>query len=124
MISATNARSSISRASCPLRKKRKGGYLLLLALDDDKTRAAPVVKALIFACIAKADDMVVVVVVSSSSSSSFVEQSKNDADVYIHKRGGGSQLVARRQRIERTRGVELCLDTLLLPHKKKATKRG
>ena len=59
MISATNARSSISRASCPLRKKRKGGYLLLLALDDDKTRAAPVVKALVFACIAKADDMVV-----------------------------------------------------------------
>ena len=97
---------------------------MLLALDDDKTRAAPVVKALVFACIAKADDMVVVVVVSSSSSSSFVEQSKNDADVYIHKRGGGSQLVARRQRIERTRGVELCLDTLLLPHKKKATKRG
>jgi hypothetical protein len=88
MISATNARSSISRASCPLRKKRKGGYLLLLALDDDKTRAAPVVKALVFACIAKADDMVVVVVVSSSSSSSFVEQSKNDADVYINKRGG------------------------------------
>ena len=92
MISATNARSSISRASCPLRKKRKGGYLLLLALDDDKTRAAPVVKALVFACIAKADDMVVVVVVSSSSSSSFVEQSKNDADVYINKRGVGSQI--------------------------------
>ena len=91
MISATNARSSISRASCPLRKKRKGGYLLLLALDDDKTRAAPVVKALVFACIAKADDMVVVVV-SSSSSSSFVEQSKNDADVYINKRGVGSQI--------------------------------
>ena len=119
MISATNARSSISRASCPLRKKRKGGYLLLLALDDDKTRAAPVVKALVFACIAKADDMVVVVVVSSSSSSSFVEQSKNDADVYINKRGGGSQLVARRQRIERTRGVELFARHTLATHKKK-----
>ena len=94
---------------------------MLLALDDDKTRAAPVVKALVFACIAKADDMVVVVV-SSSSSSSFVEQSKNDADVYINKRGGEANWWHEDKESRGQEASSSLLDTLL-PHTKKATKR-